>query len=249
MAGAVHTFSNGVRVYDRQLIDLQRARYRRHNVHEIEEEGLFLQALDRLERGATYVNLGAGIGYYPILASLRRPDLHVVAYEPLRRHRRHIRSNLRLNGLRGDAVSIHAEGVDDEAGWRCFRPDDFSSNITAAAAGQRLPGRWYGYLVNRLIRTTTLTALAAGLGGAIGLLQMDIQGREAPVLQSSAALLRSGRIAQVLVGTHSTELHRQVLEVLGRSGYRIRREIGTPRQQPDGIVWAVCGGAWAGGRR
>ena len=42
MPRAIHSFDNGVRVCDDHLLDEQRERYRKRNVHEAEEEDIFV---------------------------------------------------------------------------------------------------------------------------------------------------------------------------------------------------------------
>ena len=74
----IHVFDNGLKVYGAHLLQLQRERYLHHNIHEAEEEGIFLELIDELETGSTFVNVGAAIGYYVILAKLQRPDLRVI---------------------------------------------------------------------------------------------------------------------------------------------------------------------------
>ena len=76
MERAIHTFDNGVRVYEDQLLDEQRARYERRNVHEAEEEEIFVDLIRRLPPDGCFVDVGAAIGYYLILAHklLPAPD-------------------------------------------------------------------------------------------------------------------------------------------------------------------------------
>ncbi len=64
MERAIHTFDNGVRVYDDHLLDEQRERYRKHNVHEAEEENIFVDLIHRIPANGCFVDVGAAIGYY-----------------------------------------------------------------------------------------------------------------------------------------------------------------------------------------
>ena len=63
MERAIHTFENGVRVYEDQLLDEQRERYRKRNVHEAEEEEIFVELIRRLPADGCFVDVGAAIGY------------------------------------------------------------------------------------------------------------------------------------------------------------------------------------------
>ena len=94
MDRAIHTFDNGVRVYDDHLLDEQRERYRRHNVHEAEEENIFVNLIQRIPVDGCFVDVGAAIGYYLILARKLAPGVTIHAVEPLARHRAFLRENL-----------------------------------------------------------------------------------------------------------------------------------------------------------
>lgn len=241
MKSRVHEFENGIRVFEHHLIDVQRERYKAHNVHEAEEEALFLEVLDALDRGATFVNVGAAIGYYVILAATRRLDLKVSAYEPLRIHRRRLKRNARLNGLPGSRIEVFSEAVGDHRGNASFEVLDFSSMVTADS-------RTSGWLValrerynNTRIRMIPLDDVVARAGGSISLLQMDIQGLEENVLTASNEVLNSGKIQQMLIGTHSIKIHNNICNLLERANYRIVISIPDPQSQPDGIIHARRG--------
>ncbi len=60
MSRKIHIFDNGIRVYDDHLIPPQRKRYAQNNVHEVEEEEIFL----RIPVDGCFVNIGSAIGYY-----------------------------------------------------------------------------------------------------------------------------------------------------------------------------------------
>ena len=64
----VHEFDNGVRVFDDHLMPAQRERYRKRNVHEADEEDLFIEVVSALPDDGCFVNIGTAIGYYAILA-------------------------------------------------------------------------------------------------------------------------------------------------------------------------------------
>ena len=53
MPRAIHTFDNGVRVYEDQLWAGQRARYEKRNVHEAEEEDIFVELIGSFRRRAS----------------------------------------------------------------------------------------------------------------------------------------------------------------------------------------------------
>lgn len=95
-----HLFDNGVKVYDHQLLPIQRERYKSRNVHEEEEEDLFVKIIGGLHKDAVYVSVGTAIGYYPLLAKRLKNDINVHCFEPLPLHLEYLKENMELNGWR-----------------------------------------------------------------------------------------------------------------------------------------------------
>ena len=122
MSRRIHIFANGVRVYDDQLLEEQRLRYRKDNVHEAEEEKLFVDLIGELPPHGCFVNVGAAIGYYVILARKLAPKLCIHALEPLPRHREFLLENLALNGLTKSDIHLHADALAARAGDASFAP-------------------------------------------------------------------------------------------------------------------------------
>ena len=88
MPRQVHVFDNGVKIYDDHLIPPKRARYRQRNVHEADEEDIFVTLIRALPADGCFVNVGAAIGYYAVLARRLAPGLTIYLVEPLWRHRK-----------------------------------------------------------------------------------------------------------------------------------------------------------------
>ena len=255
MSRAIHTFDNGVRVYEDQLLDEQRARYQKRNVHEAEEEEIFIDLIRRLPHDGCFVDLGAAIGYYLILAHKLSPNLAIHGVEPLERHRRFLNENLILNGLTRDDFVIHSEGLTSSAGSQTFMDRGYSSRL-APDGGKgtiSLSARWKHFLQavglrrarNEIltIPTITLDAFVRRLGRPIDLLQMDVQGLEVEVLKGGAGSLRTGAVKCFLIGTHGRArgltLHEECRELLRASGYAIEVDQPDTKEQPDGILVAT----------
>jgi FkbM family methyltransferase len=233
MERKVHVFDNGVRVYDDHLIPVQRERYRRRNVHEAEEEDVFVALVRALPPAACFLDVGCAIGYYPILAKRLAPGLIVHAVEPLARHRAWFVENVALNGLRADDFTIHAEGIAASAGEGQLVDDGYGSMIRPDGAAAADGGRVHA------ITTTTLDALVERIGRRVDLCQMDVQGLEREVLDGARKVLRTGAVTTVLIGTHGAPLHRACRAILARSGYAITHDVPAPKEQPDGILVAT----------
>jgi len=44
----IHEFDSGIKVYDSHLLDIQRIRYEKRNVHEEDEEDIFIEIIETL---------------------------------------------------------------------------------------------------------------------------------------------------------------------------------------------------------
>lgn len=254
MERAIHTFDNGVRVYEDQLWAGQRARYEKRNVHEAEEEDIFVDLIGRLPPEGCYVDVGAAIGYYLILARKLAPHLAIHGVEPLEPHRRLLSENLLLNGLTDNDFTIHPEGLTSSEGSQTFMDRGYSSRLAAVGENQKvkLSQRWKGFLESIGLRrsknaivtipTITLDTLVRRIGGAVDLVQMDVQGLEVEVLKGASESMRTGAVRAFLIGTHGRmvglTLHQECREILQAQGYAIEVDQPDTQEQPDGILVA-----------
>ena len=254
MERLIHIFDNGVRVYDDQLLEEQRVRYRKRNVHEAEEEEIFVDLIRRLPPDGCYVDVGAAIGYYLVLARRLSPHLTIHGVEPLERHRRFLAENLALNDLPVADFVIHEEGLTSSTGSQSFMDRGYSSRLdpSGGKSGPSLSARWKRLLEGMGLRkpkqavltipTMTLDLFVERIGRPIDLLQMDIQGLEVQVLKGGSETLRSGMVRIFLIGTHGRArgltLHEECRERLKSSGYAIEIDMPDTKEQPDGILVA-----------
>ncbi len=257
MQREIHTFDNGVKVYDDHLIPKQRERYKKRNVHEAEEEDIFVQVIKSLPADGCFVDLGAAIGYYPILAKKLAPSLVVHAAEPLERHRKFFVENIDLNGFRADDFRIYSEAVSSKIGREQFVQSGYTSKLKRELTGMEMLRDRVKKLVRRAaakvglatvrnktivsIETTTLDRLVDGIGKKVHLLQMDVQGVELEILRGGTKTLRNGTVETFLIGTHGQDIHAGCRELLIANGYTIEHDHGDTTEQPDGILVASKG--------
>jgi FkbM family methyltransferase len=245
----IHTFRNSVRVYESHLLDSQKERYAKHNVHEEDEEEIFLNLIGKLSPGDVFVNVGTAIGYYPILSKTVRKDIDVHCFEPLMRHLDYFQANMELNNLTKADFFSHEIAISTESGEVLFHDNSYGSSllpsadsfdflnflrgIKTAILGEKR--KQVGFPV-KSIRLAEVFALIKK--PCIHLLQMDIQGFELPVLEKYFTDMAgaSQRIEAFLVGTHSAAIHASCLELFRRNGYQILEDIPDSVHQPDGII-------------
>lgn len=228
----IHTFANGVRVYDDHLLPVQRERYASNNVHEAEEEEIFKGMIAAMPPDSIYVDVGAAVGYYCILAWMIRPELRIVAVEALARHRALMRENMGLNGLAEGAFQFVHEAISATPGELEFVDASYGSYLLG-------PGKNGKNASVEKVQAITLPQLCRSLSQPVGLLQMDIQGEELNVLRHYASEHPDGgTIRQFLIGTHGKELHVACRRILQQMGYAIFADDPKPAHQPDGILAA-----------
>ena len=259
----IHTFDNGVKVYDSHLMPAQRERYRERNVHEADEEDIFTDIITAIPADGRYVNIGSAIGYYVILARKLSPELDVHAVEPLERFRSYFRENLLLNGLTEDDITVHPLGVSGKQGRTVFVAKGFESRVvqdeeqslslrrlinTTRDVIKVLLGKLgvkryaEGAGEQTVIDSITLDTLVDRVGSPIDVVQMDVQGLETAILGSGKASLKNSSIRTFIIGTHGKRIHQQCLDMLTGSGYEIEYEEADTPHQPDGIIVASKGG-------
>ncbi|MGC1275765.1 MAG: FkbM family methyltransferase [Planctomycetaceae bacterium] len=250
---AVHTFDNGIKVHHRHLIPVQVDRYAQGvNLHEPEEERLFLGLIAESDPSGTFLDVGAAVGYYGILAKRSAPSLKIHAFEPYARHRQFLLENLQLNGLDSSAVVLHAEAVGAARGRSDFKIEHYGSTLVSGnprAGGtlrerfKKLRSRWRlraaperdGETIE--VSVTTLDEFTRRNGPA-ELVKVDVQGFEIDVLRGAVGAMTSKLIGRWLIGTHGEVVHRECAEILREHGYRIEVDSPFVPGQPDGVIIA-----------
>jgi len=254
----IHQFSNGVRVYDDHLIPVQRERYNRLNVHEAEEEEIFIDLIHAIPAEGCFVNIGAAIGYYPLLAKLLVPTLTIYAIEPLQRHRKFFDENIILNGFSPADFIIYKEPIASSDGTAMFVDNGYGSKVIFAnKQNDRLSSSIKSFLKTLLVqsgirkrenaskpvptKTITLDSLMSRISRPVDLVQMDVQGLEADVLRGASHSSGTGKIRAFLIGTHGRKNHQKCADILEKYRYVIEFAQDDPKEQPDGIIVASKG--------
>jgi FkbM family methyltransferase len=247
MSGQIHTFDNGVKVIRRHLLPQQIARYAEQNLHEPDEEPIFIDLIQSVPPGGVFVSIGSAIGYYPILAKKLRSDLQIHCFEPLPQHLRCIRENMHLNQISDEDFGVHqvavsscvgsASFIDSSYGSKLFEPSAHDSLVVSVLKRLKL-------LVRRklIVKTIDLASMGDKVGCAhVDLAQLDIQGAERSVLESycGSSVAERVNIKAFLVGTHGESIHECCREMLKRAGYVILHDTPNAVNQPDGVLVAM----------
>jgi FkbM family methyltransferase len=225
--------TNGLQISLRQLLKLDRD----WQSYEPEQEAILRTFISAIPADGCFVNIGASIGFYPMLAKRWAPGLTVQAYEPLEMHREFFRENMQLNGCAPGEIELFSEGVSRADGHVDYLANGFGSTIISkreATMKQKLKQirlklrRWlmeqgikkYPLEFTR-ISVVSLHTVVERAGGSIDLLLTDVQGSEGDILQGGEDLIRAGSIKNLLINTHGASMHDTCQHLLEQYGYQV----------------------------
>lgn len=143
--------------------------------------------LDSLDTGDLFVDIGANVGSYTVLASVARAA-HVIAIEPDPTSAAYLRNNVAINNV-GKRVVLHelALGSSDST-------IEFTQGLDTlnrpAVPGDR---------ATRRVLQTTLDALLGDLSPT--LIKIDVEGYETKVLQGAQKTLRNQKLKAIVIET------------------------------------------------
>eukprot|EP00906_Rhabdomonas_costata_P024383 RCo035059 len=221
-----HVFDSGVRVWKHFLRKSQRERFEQDNLWEKVDERLITAVLRHARKGDVFLDLGAALGYYSLLARRISSEIEVHAFNPHPKFVARMRQNMQLNGV--SDITIHQMAIAD-------RPMQ-GIKITSAGFGGRLQPNKVG-----TINTTTLNEFLPTLGldrpgRRLLLIKADIEGFELKML--SAADRCFGVAQNWVIAIHQTR--QQCGEVLRAHGYTIVEEEAVQVEgEPNGVLVAT----------
>jgi FkbM family methyltransferase len=168
-----------------------------------------------LRPGMTFVDVGANIGYYTLMAARLVGTAGAVhAFEPHTPMRRKLEENVRRNGF--ENVVLHPEALARETGEVTFYATAWDANQGISSI---LPGA--GRAAVRKVPSLTLDDFLAGLGPRpVDLIKMDIEGAEIFAIQGGRRALSRADAPPVIF--EAAELA-PVAQELRDLGYKIRR--------------------------
>lgn len=189
----------------------------------IREEGIWepyetALVLASLQPGDVFLDVGANIGYYPVIAAGRvGPGGAVLAFEPDPRNFRLLEENLRLNGCGATVTAFEVGLADDTRAGRLFLSADNAGDHQIFAAGEGRPSvairlcHGAEFLRQRITR--------------LDLLKVDVQGAEYAVMTGLLPLLRElPRVPRIIIELTPLSLRqagssgRELIELLATLG-------------------------------
>ena len=152
-------------------------------LHEYEDMSF---VLDVLQPGDLFVDVGANIGSYSILAG--GVGAHVLAFEPIPQSFKVLEQNILLNGLQ-DKVEAYNIGIGSSSGELRFSADQDTVNHVLAE-GER---------VNSAVKVDVLPLDNVLHEKSPVLLKIDVEGYESEVLTGAAMVLAHPQLLAVIV--------------------------------------------------
>jgi len=182
-------------------------------------EVTLLKALgDAIFPGAVVYDIGANVGIYTLLASLRAgPSGMAYAFEPLERNLSYLRRHVALNRLKN--CMVFPEALGNQQGSRRFSADGWESSMARFSPDGEI-----------LIPATTLDHCIFGDAHLRNpdVLKIDVEGAELEVLQGADRAISEFH-PKIFLEIHGTQLHADCTALLAARGYAIAEGYGQLR--------------------
>jgi len=167
----------------------------------------------RLRPSDVFVDVGANLGYFSVLAGLRVTAGRVVAIEPSPRTLAALRTNIALNALQNvEAVQrLLWSEAGREMNLRVLDPYNLGANSLFGNGA-----------VEVVLPTDTLDNLVSELGLThVDIIKIDVEGAEREVLLGAKRCLRELRPRALILALDNSDesLRRQALDIVLQSGY------------------------------
>jgi FkbM family methyltransferase len=166
-------------------------------------------------QGAVVYDVGANVGIYSLLASLRAgPSGRVYAFEPLGRNLQYLRRHITLNNLQN--CTVLEEAVCNQEGTRSFSAAAWESSMARLSPDGEIR-----------VPSTTLDSCIYGERRLRppDILKIDVEGAELEVLEGSHRALAEFHPA-IFLEIHGTQLHADCRAFLSKKGYHLDEAYG-----------------------
>jgi FkbM family methyltransferase len=183
-------------------------------IGEYAEIKYFMNACAALKPDA-FIDVGANLGLYTCILMCNRLVPRTIAFEPDRRNRVHLRTNLLINELLDAPIEIHKVALGAAPG-RCRLVPGPERDIGLSQIVEQ-PGTQEGYEVE-VVRLDDVVSLT----GRMLAIKIDIERYERKALAGMARTLRDNRgIVQIEV----LEAREETVAMMAAGGYRLAHEV------------------------
>jgi FkbM family methyltransferase len=197
---------------------------------------VFIQLISEAD---VFLDVGANVGYYSLLASAYRPNIRIEAFEPLPAAFRYLQDNLRLNGS-GNSTA-HNVAVSDRVGTETFyfsRNPSFNfvhDQLTSTGSLDRSQATHTEDPVEINAFTVTLDGFVRENDlSRVDVIKLDTEATEDRVLSGSEWVLREFRphiFCEVLPG----KIEKRIEAILEPAGYLMLRLGGAGIEKVDSL--------------
>jgi len=180
---------------------------------EPEERKFFVSKLDKVD---CFINIGANVGFYVLLAAIKKKDIEIHAFEPMSLNMEKMRRNLELNSLeKRNNIHLYKIGAGDVSGeFDLFEDDELPEMDSHYSLIKKTDTRLN---VVEKVRVEPLDAvLPMNVLSQRALIWIDAEGFEKKIIEgwSNLKLARKGTMLVIEIMSDNTELY-QKLKAIG----------------------------------
>jgi FkbM family methyltransferase len=158
-----------------------------------------------------FLDIGANIGYYSLLAAKQNPTCQIVAFEPAKGPLHYLKKNVELNSLNN--IQVASLALSEQEGSITFhevksRKYPYLEYNLAGTGSAAALNKGEDFISNT-VRTTTLDQFSNNLTFPINLIKMDTEGTEHLILEKGLNTLKKHLpivICETLFQTNEAEL-------------------------------------------
>lgn len=186
-------------------------------------EERIMEAVQQLPDGATFVDIGAHIGRYTLIAAKAVGGSgQVLAMEPHSENYRLLADNVALNEWQ-DRVKLYNTAIGTSEGTVVLRCAADTSTASIVESWLRVLQIDQGSVFEEVVSMQRLEQLLRNEGiQHVDLLKIDVEGAELQVLEGATGYLRNHQIGTVICEVHEPVVrYSQVESFLSQMGYRV----------------------------
>jgi FkbM family methyltransferase len=177
------------------------------------------------DRVSTFVDVGANIGFYSLLAGLWNSGVRIMAFEPVPEIFQHLEANILANQL-GSRISSYQMALSDRTGTSTFYLPIGGASMDCEMTGTLVSDGWQSRKQSRRLEviTSTFDDFEKDHPVKLELVKIDVEDFEASVLKGMQATIRRDKpfiVCEILPRQHGNLETLQIVESLGYTAYWI----------------------------